>query len=180
MQTHSIMQANAKLMRSDEHGYPSDGRPQAVVSQRGQSVVSDGDKLRIILSNLVSHAVEYTEPGAVESSRVTTTLASRSRCGIVGRRLRTACCRESSIAFFAADAARSGVHCGIGLAIARNLSSLLGLTLTAHNSRNGSVSFRLERAAAKDAKRVRSHLSTHRMPSIMRTPEPMRNTSTHR
>jgi anti-sigma regulatory factor (Ser/Thr protein kinase) len=107
---------------------------------------TDREKLRIILGNLLSNAAEYTEaggwiaiaapPGAlVEVADSGPAIADTER--IFDRMWR-------------GDAARAatGIHCGIGLSLARSLAGVLALRLTCRSSDDGSVRFVVSSARA--------------------------------
>jgi len=113
-------------------------------------VVSDPDQLRLIVANLLSNAAAYTARGG----------AIRVRAGQGGEVARVLLevhdtgprIPDDALAhvferFFRGDPTRSdGVHCGIGLALARGVSDALGLSLTARNTADGGVIFAVSRA----------------------------------
>ena len=109
------------------------------------TVTTDRDHLRIIVSNLLSNAASYTAPGGsivVRSSASSLLQVDDSGPGIPAEVLPHVFER-----FVRGDAARSaGVHCGIGLALARGLGQLLRLAVSAENTRDGGVSFQLRAA----------------------------------
>jgi two-component system sensor histidine kinase QseC len=112
-------------------------------------VVSDPERLRIVLSNLVENAVEYTE---VRGSIVIASDPARDLVVEV---------RDSGPPIPDADLARiferfarldpsrqgSGAHVGIGLAIVKSLCDALDFTVSARNVGDGGVAFRVERSA---------------------------------
>ena len=103
---------------------------------------TDREKLRVILGNLLSNAAEYTEPGGwIEVSAGDAILAVTDS----GPPLPD----ETRIfdRLWRGDASRSGtgVHCGIGLALARSLAAHLALSLTGTNQSDGSVRFAISR-----------------------------------
>jgi len=110
------------------------------------SATTDREKLRIILGNLLSNAAEYTEPGGwiaisappgalVEVADSGPAIADTDR--IFDRMWR-------------GDAARAatGIHCGIGLSLARSLAGVLGLGLACRSGDDGSVRFVVSSARA--------------------------------
>lgn len=110
----------------------------------GAFAVSDRDKLRVIVSNLLSNAVEYT----AEGGRIVARSGDRDGFPLEfvdsGPPIPETILPRIFDRFVRADAARSGgLHCGIGLALAKTLSSMLDLSLTASNHGDGTVSFRL-------------------------------------
>jgi heavy metal sensor kinase len=109
------------------------------------NVSSDPEKLRIVVSNLISNAVTYTnEGGAI----VVDHDAAR---GVIldvtdsGPPIPESALGRIFDRFFRADPsrARTGEHCGIGLALVRALSEVLGLRVSAENRNDGGVVFRL-------------------------------------
>ncbi|HEY0480842.1 MAG TPA: ATP-binding protein [Kofleriaceae bacterium] len=112
---------------------------------------TDGEKLRIVLANLLSNAVEYTAPGGwIEVATGAGALLDVVDSGppIPAEQLDRIFDR-----MWRGDAARSaaGVHAGIGLALARSLSACLGLALTATSRDDGSVRFRIAPMPPGDA-----------------------------
>jgi len=112
---------------------------------------TDADKLRLVVSNLLSNAVEYTEAGGAVSVRggpdddgglgAGGTLLEVHDSGppIPGDLLPRIFDR-----FSRADSARSGgLHCGIGLALVRSVCEVLDLAPTVENGPDGSVRFRI-------------------------------------
>jgi signal transduction histidine kinase len=102
----------------------------------------DGEKLRMIVGNLLANAAEYTEAGGWVEVNADGALVAVSDSGpplpdtekIFDRLWR-------------GDAARTGtgVHCGIGLALAKSLADHMQLSLTAGNQSDGSVRFAIAR-----------------------------------
>jgi signal transduction histidine kinase len=108
--------------------------------------ITDPDKLRVMVSNLLSNAVAYTQPGGwIELAAGGGALLDVIDSGppIPDDQLDRIFDR-----MWRGDAARSatGLHCGIGLSLARSLADCLGLALTADNRADGSVRFRIVRA----------------------------------
>ena len=111
-------------------------------------VTADREKLRVVLGNLLANAVEYTETGGwIEIATGDGAVLDVVDSGppIPADQLERIFDR-----MWRGDAARSatGVHCGIGLALARSLAALLGLSLTAASRDDGSVRFRIAAVAA--------------------------------
>jgi heavy metal sensor kinase len=113
----------------------------------GALVISDRDKLRIVLANLLANAVEYT----VENGRVIVE-GGASRNDVLAVCDSGPAIPESALErifdrFFRLDSARSGSgeHCGVGLALARAVCGALRLSVTAENRPDGWVAFRIGR-----------------------------------
>jgi len=96
------------------------------------AIATDPEVLRLILLNVLSNAVGYADTGGHVR------IASSRRHGRVeavvantGSTLSDAEAQHVFERFWQADAARSttGVHCGLGLALCRTLTSLLGGTI---------------------------------------------------
>jgi two-component system OmpR family sensor kinase len=109
--------------------------------------ITDRDKLRVVIANLVSNAVEYTAAGGwIELSTGDGAVLDVIDSGppIPAGQLDRMFDR-----MWRGDTARSaaGVHCGIGLSLARSLAGCLGLSLTATVRPDGTVRFRLAPAA---------------------------------
>lgn len=104
---------------------------------------SEKVKLRLIVANLLSNAVEYTAEGgwiAVESDPAGgLVLAVRDS----GPAIPPAALTRIFDPFFRLDSARSrsGEHCGVGLALVRGLCDALGYRVEARNERDGAVAF---------------------------------------
>ncbi len=113
-------------------------------------VTTEKLKLRLVIANLLSNAVEYTAEGgwiAVESDPAGGVILAVRDSGPA--------IPEESLArifdpFFRLDTARSrsGEHCGVGLALARGLCDALGYRVEARNEAGGAVAFVVTRAAA--------------------------------
>ena len=104
---------------------------------------TDRDKLRVVIANLLSNAVEYTSAGGwIEISAGEGALLDVTDSGppIPPDQLDRIFDR-----MWRGDAARSatGLHCGIGLSLARSLAGCLGLSLSAVSRGDGSVRFRI-------------------------------------
>ncbi|HET9626609.1 MAG TPA: ATP-binding protein [Kofleriaceae bacterium] len=106
-------------------------------------IASDRDKLRVVVGNLLSNAAEYTDRGGwIE---VTTGDGAVLDVTDSGPAIPEAELARVFDRMWRGDAARAatGVHCGIGLSLARGLATQLGLALTARSHGDGRVSFRL-------------------------------------
>lgn len=109
---------------------------------------SDRVKLRLVLTNLLSNAAEYTAEGgwiAVESDP--------TRGLVLAVRDSGPAIPEEAVArlfdpFFRLDSARSGngEHYGIGLALVRGLCDTLGYRVSVQNEASGAVAFTVMRA----------------------------------
>jgi len=117
-------------------------------------VTADRDKLRVVIGNLISNAVAYTAPGGwIE---VTGGDAAERDDGVVldvidsGPPVPADQLERIFDRMWRGDAARtaSGVHCGIGLSLARSLADCLGMSLTADVRGDGAMRFRLTHAVA--------------------------------
>jgi signal transduction histidine kinase len=108
---------------------------------------TDAEHLRLILSNLLSNAVRYTERGGV------VTVGPSGPGGAVvlevrdsGPPIPEAVLPHVFERFFRGDATRSeGGHSGIGLALVRSVARTLGLDVRARNTREGEVVFEIVR-----------------------------------
>ena len=110
------------------------------------SVRTDPDKLRIVVTNLLANAAEYTEPGGwIEVTHGEHVLAVTDS----GPALSVEELERVFDRMWRGDRARSGngAHCGIGLALSRSVCTRLSLTLTAASGPDGRVSFRISRPA---------------------------------
>jgi two-component system sensor histidine kinase QseC len=104
-------------------------------------VTADREKLRSVIANLLSNAAEYTEQGGwieISSSGDTILAVTDSGPPIPEDQMAKLFDR-----LWRGDAARSstGVHCGIGLALAKSLCAAMSLELTAESRPDGSVRF---------------------------------------
>jgi len=104
---------------------------------------TDRDKLRVVIANLLSNAVEYTAPGGwIEIS-----VGAGALLDVIdsGPPIPPDQLEQIFDRMWRGDAARAatGVHCGIGLSLARALAGCLGFTLTAATRDDGSVRFRI-------------------------------------
>jgi signal transduction histidine kinase len=108
-------------------------------------VTTDRDKLRVVIGNLMSNAVAYTAPGGwieiaagAEDAAVLDVIDS-------GPPVPADQLERMFDRMWRGDAARSatGIHCGIGLSLARSLAGGLGMSLDAVARSDGSMRFRL-------------------------------------
>ena len=92
------------------------------------TVESDGDKLEIIIRNLMENAVAHSEPGTVVECRAD---ALELRLANTAKDLDRADLEHIFDRFWRKDAARTDrSHSGLGLSIARGLCEMLGLRLS--------------------------------------------------
>ena len=111
-------------------------------------VTTDREKLRVVMANLLANAAQYTSVGgwiAVATGSDAVVDVTDSGPPIPAEHLDKIFDR-----LWRGDAGRSstGVHCGIGLALARGLCTRLSLSLDATSQPDGSVRFRVARPAA--------------------------------
>ncbi|HVX94805.1 MAG TPA: ATP-binding protein [Polyangia bacterium] len=109
--------------------------------------VTDPDQLRVVVANLLSNAVAYTKRGGtIEVRRPPSGEGALFEVRDSGPPIREAHLPHIFERFFRADPARGeGVHCGIGLALVRGISQVLGLDVTVENTSEGGVSFAVHR-----------------------------------
>ncbi len=113
----------------------------------GALVVSDRDKLRIVLTNLLANAVEYTaENGRVIVEGVASPEDVLAVCDS-GPAIPEDGLERIFARFFRLDSARSGTgeHCGLGLALTRAVCGALRLSVIAQNRPDGWVAFTIGR-----------------------------------
>lgn len=113
----------------------------------GATIDTDRKMLELILANLLSNAVSYTETGGwirIEASEDALVEVIDSGPPLPEEDLPHLFDR-----FWRGDRARSGngAHAGIGLSLAKSLSELMRLEITAENLAGGAVCFRVQRAA---------------------------------
>jgi signal transduction histidine kinase len=109
----------------------------------GSTVTTDREKLGVVVGNLLANAAQYTAAGgwiAVTSSVDAVVDVIDSGPPIPADQLHKIFER-----LWRGDAGRSstGLHCGIGLALARGLCERLSLSLGASSHEDGSVRFRI-------------------------------------
>jgi signal transduction histidine kinase len=108
----------------------------------GSAIAIDREKLRVILGNLLANAAEYTEAGGWIEVTADGGLVTVADSG-------PALPDPSKIfdRLWRGDVSRTGtgVHCGIGLALAKSLATHMSLALTAENRTDGSVRFAIVR-----------------------------------
>jgi signal transduction histidine kinase len=115
----------------------------------GVVVETDREKLRMVIGNLLANAAEYTEAGGwIEVTADGDNDGGAARAIHVidsGPAIPPAQLARIFDRMWRGDAARSatGVHCGIGLSLARAIADCLGYELTAETRGDGSVCFRL-------------------------------------
>jgi signal transduction histidine kinase len=107
---------------------------------------SDGEKLRIVVKNLIANAVEYTRQGGTVRANAEPSRGLVVEVSDSGPPLPDAALENIFDRLVRLDAARSGSgeHLGIGLALVRSLCGALGLKVSAHNLPDGWVAFRVE------------------------------------
>ena len=114
-------------------------------------LLSDHDKLRLVVGNLISNAVDYGAHGGV--IQIDSDLARGCVLEVCnsGPPIPDAALHNIFQPFMRLESARSGSgdHCGIGLTLVRALTDALGLSVTAHNRADGWVVFSV--TAATDA-----------------------------
>ncbi len=112
-----------------------------------RTVHSDPDLLRVVLSNLISNAVAYTErDGWI---RVETPHDGMLAVVDSGPPIPEAQRERLFDPFWRGDDARTdaGLHCGLGLALVRSVSAVLHLTPAVEQNEDGSVRFVLRDGA---------------------------------
>jgi two-component system heavy metal sensor histidine kinase CusS len=119
------------------------------------TITSDREKLRIVLNNLLANAVEYTEETGYVVVESSTSSADIFAVCDSGPAIPESVLAKIFDRFFRSDSSRAktGEHCGVGLALARALCQVLGLAIVAENRRDGWVAFRIRRAATPIARR---------------------------
>jgi signal transduction histidine kinase len=119
----------------------------------GEGIASDRERLRIIVQNLVSNAIDYT------AEHGTVVVDSDPARGLLlevrdsGPAIPESALDEIFDRFYRLDPSRSskGEHWGIGLALARAMSETLDLTLSVKNEVGGWVAFELRTKVAPPA-----------------------------
>jgi signal transduction histidine kinase len=115
----------------------------------GAAITSDREKLRLVVTNLLANAVDYT----AAQGRVTVE-GALPPAGILavcdsGPAIPEVALEKIFDRFFRLDPSRAGTgeRGGIGLALTRALCQTLGLAVVAENRPDGWVAFRIRRAA---------------------------------
>jgi signal transduction histidine kinase len=114
----------------------------------GTVATTDRERLRVIVGNLLANAASYTAAGGAIEVRPGSAAVPGAWLEVhdSGPPIPPEALPHVFERFFRGDLIRSdGLHCGIGLALVRGLSEALGLTVTAHNTAEGGVSFALSR-----------------------------------
>jgi heavy metal sensor kinase len=123
--------ARARGLRFENHVAP------------GTIAFVDGEKLRVILTNLLSNATAYTEAGG--TLRVASDMAHGTLLEVEdsGPPIPTPALQRIFERFYRLDTSRTntGEHCGIGLALVRSLCSTLGMSVWAENRPGGWLAF---------------------------------------
>jgi signal transduction histidine kinase len=102
---------------------------------------TDGEKLALVLTNLLANAVQYADDAG--TVRVTARATGDGVCVRVantGSRVRAEDAGRVFDRFWRGDAARGnagGRNCGLGLAVCRKLAAALGATIDATTARGG-------------------------------------------
>ena len=106
-------------------------------------MASDREKLRVILTNLLSNATEYTEAGGSIWVTSDSALGTLLEVEDSGPPIPEPALQRIFERFYRVDTSRTGTgeHCGIGLALVRSLCTTLGLWVWAENRPGGRVSF---------------------------------------
>lgn len=108
------------------------------------TVSSDRKKLAMVVSNLLSNAVEYTAEGGAVWASADPAAELLLEVGDSGPALPAGALDRVFQRFVRLEAARSGgEHAGIGLALVRALCDALGCTVRAENTAEGGVRFRV-------------------------------------
>jgi signal transduction histidine kinase len=106
---------------------------------------TDREKLRIVVNNLLSNAVEYTSSGGTVRIRSDTAQGNLLEVWDSGPPIPDEALERVFDRFVRLDASRANTdsHFGIGLALARGLCTSLTLGLVAVNLPDGSIAFRI-------------------------------------
>lgn len=109
----------------------------------GARVAGDGLKLRLITSNLLSNAVQYTQEGGWITVESDPSQGVILRVRDSGPQIPGDALARIFDPFFRAERSRSsdGQHFGIGLALVRGLCDSCGYRVTAENEAGGAVTF---------------------------------------
>jgi|SRR5579871_66280 len=111
---------------------------------------SDPDQLRLVIANLLSNAVAYTDHGgAITVRQRVGRKGSLFEVHDSGPPIPTTQVPHLFDRFFRGDQARTdGIHCGIGLALVRGIAEVLRLEVMAENTPDGGVSFSVSASAS--------------------------------
>jgi signal transduction histidine kinase len=105
--------------------------------------ITDRDKLRVVIANLLANAAEYTEVGGW----IEVVAGEGAVLDVIdsGPPIAAGDHERMFDRLWRGDPARSraGLHCGIGLSLARSLADALGLSLSASTRDDGAVRFRI-------------------------------------
>lgn len=117
-----------------------------------QVVESDREKLRLILTNLLGNATDYTEEGGWVSVSSDSAGGALLEVEDSGPPIPEPALERIFERFYRADASRAGTgeHSGIGLALVRSLCVALGAPVRAENRPGGRVAFVVGRAGGGD------------------------------
>jgi signal transduction histidine kinase len=117
----------------------------------GSTITTDREKLKLVVGNLLANAAQYTSPGGW----IAVTAGEGAVLDVIdsGPPIPVEQLDKIFERLWRGDAGRSstGLHCGIGLALARGLCEQLSLSLTARSQDDGSVRFRIERRRSAEA-----------------------------
>jgi heavy metal sensor kinase len=114
----------------------------------GISITSDREKLRVVISNLLSNAVEYTAEQGTLTVEVGKHPADVLAICNSGPAIPEAALEKIFTRLYRLDPSRrdTSEHFGLGLPLARSLCHALGLRIVAENRGNGQVVFQIRRA----------------------------------
>ena len=121
------------------------------------TVVTDAEKLRIVVANLLSNAAAYTAEGGTVTVRDGSGDPNDPHATLLevrdsGPRIPEEILPRIFDRFARGDASRSGgVHFGVGLALVRGVCEVLALSASAENDADGTVCFRIARRASAGA-----------------------------
>jgi two-component system sensor histidine kinase QseC len=149
----------------------------------GTILRSDREKLRIVISNLLANAVEYTAEDGQVAVEGATSRAEILTVSDSGPAIPEDALDRIFDRFFRLDSSRSaaGEHCGVGLALTRALCKALDFSIGADNRSDGSVAFRIQFARASCSSEARDQALSKRViagPSSTRSAMPEQGTTT--
>jgi signal transduction histidine kinase len=107
------------------------------------AVRADGDRLRQILTNLLSNAAKFTDTGTIELEAAVTDDAVRIAVRDTGTGIAAEDCETIFEPFRQVDDTRAILGAGLGLAIAHRLSTLMDGTLTVDSALGAGSTFSL-------------------------------------